>query len=103
MTTLYKDIIETFCSNNKEHEIKLSGLVKSEKEEIHTFAQNKGLYTKSELVSGEKDKKNMILSKIPFISPDDNFNIIEFCNYHYNEISKTQKNKIKALNVVHKQ
>ena len=23
MTTLYKDIIETFCSNNKQHEIKL--------------------------------------------------------------------------------
>ena len=72
-------------------------MVKSEREEIHVFAQNKGLYTKSEFISEEKDKKNMILSKIPFTSPDDNFNIIEFCNYHYNEISKTQKNKIKAL------
>jgi hypothetical protein len=96
-----KQYIENFCYSD-EQEIILQQLTKTQREEIHPFAQSKGLYTRSDAIQGEKDKKNMTLSKVPFSSPDENLNIIEFCDYYYDLILKSQKNKNKALDELFK-
>lgn len=68
---------------------------------IHQYCQRFNLYTKSIIIS-EVNNKKMIISKELIFEEEDRLDIVEFCNFHYNQALSKGKLPKNAIADLHK-